>query len=325
MVLQDPALLRQWHPVAVDADIGDEPKQVTVLGEKVVLFRTPHGVKAMRDLCIHRGVPLSLGKVSEGEIVCAYHGWRYDGDGRCVCIPSLPRGAAIPPKARAQTYACRERYGFIWVCMGDSGSDSLPIEGLVDESLLPIRMGPYPVKASAPRVVENFLDVSHLMFVHEGLLGDSAFAEIDDYRVYPTGQGLATDEIVVYQPDPDGRGVGVDNRYVYEIFSPCCVKLVKRTVGSSDVFHLFLMVLPETDTSCTAFMLQLRNYAADVADDVFIDFQQTLLEQDKRIVEAQKPELLPLDLQAELHLKCDRVAIAYRRMLKEQGVTIGTE
>ncbi|MBB3109866.1 vanillate O-demethylase monooxygenase subunit [Paenibacillus phyllosphaerae] len=325
MMIMDPVLLHEWHPVALVSDVTEAPKQIVVLGEKVVLFRGPQGVNAMRDLCIHRGVPLSLGRVEQGEIVCAYHGWRYDGDGRCVCIPSLPATQAIPLKARTTSYACQERYGFVWVCLGEPKCDYPALEGRIDDSLLPIWMGPYPVQASAPRVIENFLDVSHLMFVHEGLLGDSAHAEIDDYSVHLHGDELVTDEIVVYQPDPDGRGIGVHNRYIYEIYTPGVVKLLKRTEGSDDIFHLFLLVLPETDVTCTAFMLQLRNYAPNVPDQVFIDFQNTLLEQDKRIVEAQKPELLPLDLQAELHLKCDRVSIAYRRRLKELGVTIGTE
>ncbi|WP_127492281.1 aromatic ring-hydroxylating dioxygenase subunit alpha [Paenibacillus glycanilyticus] len=325
MIRKDPVLEHEWHPVAIAADVSDTPKQVIVLGEKVVIFRTKQGVKAMKDLCIHRGVPLSLGRVDNDEIVCAYHGWRYDGEGQCVCIPALPKSQAIPLKAKTQTYLCQERYGFVWVCLGEPREDYPPLEGKIEEGLLPIWMGPYPVQASAPRVIENFLDVSHLMFVHEGLLGDSEFAEINDYNVHQVDGALVTDEIVVYQPDPDGRGIGVDNRYIYEIYTPCCVKLVKGSEGSDEIFHLFLIVLPETETTCTAFMLQLRNYAPDVPDQVFIDFQNTLLEQDKRIVEEQKPELLPLDLQAELHLKCDRVAIAYRRRLKELGVTIGTE
>lgn len=325
MLLKDPALIHEWHPVALAADALETPKQVTLLGEKVVLFRTSQGVHAMKDLCIHRGVPLSLGRVEKDEIVCAYHGWRYNSQGNCVCIPALPAKQAIPLKARTETYLCQERHGFVWVCLDEPREEYPALEGRIVEDFLPIWMGPYSVQAAAPRVVENFLDVSHLMFVHEGLLGDSDFAEINEYNIHMNQGVIVTDEIMIYQPDPDGRGVGVNNSYIYEIYTPTCVKLFKRSEGTDEEFHLFLIVLPETETTCTAFMLQLRNYEPDVPDQVFIDFQNTLLQQDKRIVEAQKPELLPLDLQAELHLKCDRVSIAYRRRLKELGVTIGTE
>ncbi|GFN33668.1 aromatic ring-hydroxylating dioxygenase subunit alpha [Paenibacillus xylaniclasticus] len=324
MLRYDSALHDQWHPAALSEHVAKKPVPVTVLGEAVVLFRSEAGVRALRDLCVHRGVPLSLGMVNQGELVCAYHGWRYDSEGRCVCIPSLSAGQTIPPKARTQSYACMELYGVIWICLSEPRTPMPPIYGRIDDKLLAIRMGPYPVKATAPRVIENFLDVSHLMFVHEGLLGDPEHAEINDYSVHAAGEGLRTDEIVVYQPDPDGRGLGVYNRYIYEIFSPLCVKLFKQPTDKDEQFHLFLVVLPETETTCTAFMLQYRNYAADVPDRVFVDFQNRLLEQDRIIVEAQQPELLPLDLQAELHLRCDRLSIAYRRMLKELGVTIGT-
>ncbi|MBW5447823.1 Rieske 2Fe-2S domain-containing protein [Cohnella sp. CFH 77786] len=323
--MRDPALWREWHPVALSSKLGTQPQQVKVLGENVVLFRTRDGVRAMRDLCIHRGVPLSLGRVENDRLLCAYHGWQYDGSGACVCIPALPAGQTIPPKARTPRFECVERIGFIWVCLGEPKEPEPPYAKYGEEGLIPLRMGPYPVNASAPRVVENFLDVSHLMFVHEGLLGDSAYSEINDYEMSETDGVIRSGEIAVYQPDPDGRGQGVTSIYVYEIFGPMAVRLVKRALGTDEKFHLFLFVLPESETACTAFMLQLRNYGADVPDEVFVEFQDRLLEQDKVIVEHQKPELLPLDLQAELHLKCDRVSIAYRRKLKELGVTFGTE
>ncbi|WP_211093559.1 aromatic ring-hydroxylating dioxygenase subunit alpha [Cohnella fermenti] len=323
--IRDPALWNEWHPVALAEEIGTVPKGVCVLGEKIVLYRSSKGITAMRDLCIHRGVPLSLGRVQGDRIVCAYHGWEYDQSGACVCIPALPKHQAIPTKARTPTFACCESLGFVWVCLGEPSRPTPIYEDFVPSELIPLRMGPYPVQASGPRVVENFLDVSHLMFVHEGLLGDREFPEIDDYTMVEENGVFRSTEIAVYQPDPDGRGHGVTSRYTYEIFSPLGVRLTKTADGSDELFHLFLFVLPESETTCTAYMLQLRNYGQDIPDHVFVDFQNTLLAQDKLIVENQKPELLPLDLQAELHLKCDRVAIAYRRRLKELGVTFGTD
>ena len=71
-------------------------------------------------------------------------------------------------------------------------------------------------------------------------------------------------------------------------------------------------------------MLKQRNYAYEEPDEVFVQFQDLLIEQDREMVENQKPELLPLDLQAELHLNTDRLSIAYRKRLRELGVTFGT-
>ncbi|OXM87763.1 aromatic ring-hydroxylating oxygenase subunit alpha [Paenibacillus rigui] len=326
MLVRDMALLKEWHPVMRSDALGDQPVAVDVLGEKVVVFRTSNGVHAFKDLCIHRGVPLSLGRVDGDELVCAYHGWRYNGCGQCTRIPSLSASQSIPSKAHAFAYECKEARGILWVSLGEPEEGRHP---LIDQPLesghKEIAMGPYTLQAAGPRVIENFLDVSHFMFVHEGLLGDSAFPEIEDYHVHEVNGVLRSDEIVVYQPDPDGTGRGVYSHYVYEVFSPFCAAFTKRSRDSSEFMRLYLAVLPEANNMSTAFMVSERNYMLDEADELFIRFQDKLIEQDRLMLENQKPELLPLDLQAELHLKCDRISIAYRKKLREWGVTFGTE
>ena len=325
MLKEKNALSNDWHPVIMSADLAERPVSAVVFGEKIVVFRTSGGVHAFKDLCIHRGVPLSLGKVENDELVCPYHGWRYDGCGACVRIPALPPEQKIPAKAKAIAYSCVESRGIVWVCLG-TPSGAHPLVGTEPEpGFKDLPIGPYDLQAAAPRSVENFLDVSHLMFVHEGLLGDSQFPEINDYHVHEIDGVLRSDEIVVYQPDPDGRGKGVNSIYVYEVFGPFCVAFTKRSDDSDEVMRLYMIVLPESEKSSRAFMLQQRNYSFDVDDEVFIRFQDTLLEQDRVMLENQKPELLPLDLQAELHLKSDRMSIAYRKKLKEWGVAFGTE
>jgi phenylpropionate dioxygenase-like ring-hydroxylating dioxygenase large terminal subunit len=319
-----PAMLEQWYPALLSSELQDEPVSTTLFGIQIVLFRTAKGVHAFKDLCIHRGVPLSLGRVENDELVCAYHGWRYSGCGDCVKIPSLPADRAIPDKAKAITYSCVEQYGILWICIGTPKEGAPAFFPYLREDLKVVLMGPYELAAAGPRIVENFLDVSHLMFVHEGLLGDSRFPEIQDYRVNDEDGVLRTDEIVVFQPDADGRGTSMNSHYVYEVYGPFTAALIKRNPNNGEMFHMFLIVLPMTEQKSRAFMLKARNYDKEAPDDAFIAFQDTLIEQDRIIVENQKPELLPLDLQAELHLKCDRMSIAYRQQLKSWGVTFGT-
>lgn len=327
MSINDVILRNDWHPVAWLADLQETPIAVEVLGEKVVIFRTSLGIHAFKDLCIHRGVPLSLGHVKGDELVCAYHGWAYDACGKCTRIPSMPPTKAIPTKAKTVTYSCIERYDLIWVCIGEPNQEQpeVGIGKLMNADTVKVKMTPYHLHAAGPRVIENFLDVSHLMYVHEGLLGDSEYSEIGDYLVQEIGGVLTTDEIDVFQPDPDGRGYGVHTKYMYEVYRPLSASLTKRSDGTEEYFHLFLFVLPENEQQSTAFMIMERNYAYDEPDETFKEFQDRLIEQDREIVENQRPELLPLDLQAELHLTCDRLSIAYRKMLKEVGVTFGTE
>ena len=75
--------------------------------------------RVMSDLCVHRGTALSLGRVQGDELVCAYHGWRYGADGRCVAIPQKEDPAAVPAKARVAAYRAQERYGLIWVALDE--------------------------------------------------------------------------------------------------------------------------------------------------------------------------------------------------------------
>ena len=97
-------LRHYWHPVIRAREVMDKPVSIKLLGEPLVLWRAPDGVAVFYDLCIHRGTPLSLGSIEEGEIVCAYHGWRYNALGMCTRIPSIPRDRPIPSKAQARVH-----------------------------------------------------------------------------------------------------------------------------------------------------------------------------------------------------------------------------
>jgi phenylpropionate dioxygenase-like ring-hydroxylating dioxygenase large terminal subunit len=80
---------------------------VRLLDERIVLYRTSGGnITAARDLCLHRGAPLSMGSVEGDVIRCKYHGFCYDAAGKCTLIPAHP-GAAIPPKLALTTYPAR--------------------------------------------------------------------------------------------------------------------------------------------------------------------------------------------------------------------------
>ena len=78
-----PILAKHWFPVARAVDVQDQPLQATLLDLELVVYRTPGGIHVGRDLCPHRGVPLSMGCVEGEELVCAYHGLRF-GDRKSV-------------------------------------------------------------------------------------------------------------------------------------------------------------------------------------------------------------------------------------------------
>ncbi|WP_223066084.1 aromatic ring-hydroxylating oxygenase subunit alpha [Paenibacillus caui] len=327
-MVEDKVLIKDWLAVAYAGDVADKPVKMTLLNERIVLFRTSEGIKAFKDLCIHRGAPLSYGKVVDDCIVCPYHGWRFDGEGKCVRIPQQPPEQTIPPKAKAIVYPCVERYGIVWVNLDEDAikkGTPLPFyEEFDDPSFRTVQAAPYVLHAAGPRVVENFLDAGHLAFVHEGLLGDSNFPEIPDYHVHWKENRYVSDEIAIYA-DADGSGNYATLYYTYEILRPMTARLKKVNYENNQILSMLFTVLPHDERKTTVFALVTRNYALDEPDSYFRDFQQKVIEQDAFIVENQKPEELPLDLQAELHLKADRVSIAYRRWLGELGVTYGSD
>lgn len=321
-MINDPALVNDWHVVAYAADVTvGKPYPFTLLGEDMVLWRSGSHLMAWQDLCVHRGTRLSLGKVNGDTLICPYHGWVYNTEGSCVRIPAHPNQSP-PTRARVQSYHVQERYGWVWVSPGNPAHDIPRFPQWEDDSFRKIHAGPYVYNANAPRAVENFLDVTHFPFVHEGYLGDPMHAEINDYEAVIDERGITSEDIRVWQPNPDGTGVGKDISYTYRVFRPLTVYFEKTSEGPS--FAIYFVVTPTTLGKCSGWMCMAMNYAFDKPAEELRLFQDVVTAQDLPIVESQRPELLPLDLQSELHLRSDRTAIAYRKWLSELGVTFGT-
>lgn len=321
-MVDDPVLINDWHPVATAEEVErDGPLGVRLLGEDLVVWRANGQTMAWRDLCIHRGTRLSLGKVEHGELHCPYHGWVYDTAGQCTHIPAHP-GQKPPAKARAKTYQARERYGLIWVSLGQPAHGIPPFAQWEDDAYRKILCGPYRFVAAGTRAIENFLDVAHFPFVHEGFLGDPQFPEISDYEAQIGPQGIVAENITVWQPNPDGGGQGAQVTYTYRVFRPLTAYFIKTSAGPS--FAAYFTISPVEELSCQGWMWLAMNYGHDVPAEEIRAFESEVTAQDVPIVESQRPELLPLDLQAELHLRSDRTAIAYRQWLKQLGLTFGT-
>ncbi len=320
--LNDSKLLAEWFVVAWSHEVEPgKPVARKLLGLDIVLWRSAEGLHCWHDFCIHRGAKLSLGKVCHDRLICPYHAWEYNTAGQCVHIPAQP-DQAPPLKARAQTFQARERYGMIWVCIGEPAGD-LPSFTLGDDPAFRLMLaGPYLFNAHGPRVVENFLDVAHLGFVHAGLLGDPTHGEMEDYEVQVGPRGPEARAIRIWQPDPDGTGKGAHVTYHYWVSGPLTVGLMK--LHSNQRFGLLMQVAPVNAETSVARLVIAMDYALDVPEEVFVGFQDAVAAQDKVIVESQRPELLPLDLQAELHLRSDRMAIAYRKWLRTIGFSYGT-
>ncbi|HEX3492188.1 MAG TPA: aromatic ring-hydroxylating dioxygenase subunit alpha [Streptosporangiaceae bacterium] len=324
----DPRALRAcWHPVALAADLTDRPLHADLLGEPLVLWRGPGGhPRALSDLCVHRGTALSLGWIDGPELVCAYHGWRYGADGRCVAIPQLEDPSRVPAKARVAAYQAQERYGLIWVALEPPRWPLPEMPELEDDDWAVVPAGPYRWACDAGRQVENFTDFGHFPWVHPGLLGDPSRPVVPRHEVRTAGHVL---HYSIVRPEAENsedfpvfgnqQAGPPERRSRYELHLPYTIALRLGWGGERGMVYFFASQ-PLAADRCAGYVMIARNYNLDQPDRVIQEFEDTIFGQDQVVVESQRPERVPFDLAAELHLKFDAVAVAYRKAMRSLGL-----
>jgi len=321
------ALRRCWHPVAYAADVGEAPRAVELLGQPLVLWRDGGGAAhAFDDLCVHRGTALSLGCVRGDELVCAYHGWRYGPDGACTLIPQLAEPTQAPARARAVAHRCCERYGLVWVALEAPRWPLPEVVELEDPAWRVVPTGPFAWRCEASRQVENFTDFGHFAFVHPGLLGDPGRPVVTPHEVRVDGHVLRyeyarpdsknTEDFPVYA---DGGRAAEQRSTRYALHLPYTI-VEHIGWGTSERMVYFFASQPVALDRCIGYCLVARNYNFDQPDRVMQEFERVIFAQDQRIVESQRPAAVPFDLAAELHLRFDAVAVAYRRAMQASGL-----
>jgi len=229
--------------------------------------------------------------------------------------------AEAPPNGELEV---RTDYGFVWTTLGapDGGVFAVPETDEDDRRTLnAVTVG---IDVSAPRAVENFLDMGHLPFVHSGLLGEQPFTEIVDYRVEHQDVEIHAIDCLIFQPMASAASVsGQMVNYTFRVPHPLCALLYKTTPVDEarlDVIGLFVHPLRAERIRAHLFNSLLD---ASNTDGQIRRFQQSVLAQDKPILENQVPKRLPLDPDAEVPARSDRTSNAYRRWLGELGLTYG--
>ena len=117
-----------WYPVCLSDEINEGPKKATILGLEFVAFRDHKGnAHCLSNVCVHRGGSLAHGIChDDGTIACPYHGWRFDGSGKCQKIPSLGPGSKVPKRAKVDSYPVQEKYGIVFAFLGDQPEKERP-------------------------------------------------------------------------------------------------------------------------------------------------------------------------------------------------------
>jgi phenylpropionate dioxygenase-like ring-hydroxylating dioxygenase large terminal subunit len=288
----DQVILDLWHPLAALSEVAAGVVVDTVLLEERLSFAI------------------------DGEGNAAV--WRDRAD--------LAEGSPVDIAVISSKLPLKLAYGYIWTSLGNPPADLFPIPEFDEVDRRKLNAATFGVNVSAPRAIENFLDMGHFPYVHTDILGAEPHTEVKEYDVEIS---VDRDEILAtrcrfFQPmastASDG---GADVDYIYRVPHPYCSVLYKSSPldeSRLDVIAVFLQPIDQEHVRAHMLLCVLDE---DNEDKVIKRFQQTIFGQDKPILENQFPKRLPLDPRAETPIRADKSAIAYRRWLSQKGVTYG--
>lgn len=319
-------LINTWY-VACDAtDVPhDKPKHVRMLGHDFALFRDGSGkINCVSDICVHRGASLSRGRLHNGCIECPYHGWRYKGDGACAEIPAHP-DITPPKKVRVDSYPVQERFGWVWVFLGDQPESARPpipdVPEYSDPTRRPVR-GTFLWNANYGRVVENGVDFAHAAFVHPSF-GDRNRPEIKSYEMSES-EWSAKAKIAMRPPAYTGlwkyirstEREDVISRSEWSIAGLSIVLRLQITPKWSNV--LIDVNTPIDENTTLTHWILLRNFfTSKFFDKDTIKRNLKIFEQDNAVLSHLTPTELPTRVQDEYSVQSDGMMVAFRKKREE--------
>ncbi len=211
-----------WFPFMVSGELepGGAPKRVWLLGERLVAFRGTDGrVGLLDEFCPHRLVSLYFGRNEGTGLRCAYHGWKFDRDGRCLETPSEPSASQLARKVRAKAYPCVEHSGLVWTHMGPSAGDAALPE--LDWMQVPDAhrwCSRWLQDCNYAQAMEGEVDELHVSFLH------SRLGSLAEDRLSLHGAYLQQDRAPAYVVRETEYGLACgsrraveDNRYLWRI------------------------------------------------------------------------------------------------------------
>jgi vanillate O-demethylase monooxygenase subunit len=321
-----------WYVAATSDEVGPTLMGRRLLGMPVVLYRRGSGeVVAMEDRCIHRAFPLSAGHLEGDRVVCGYHGFEYDPDGRCVAVPSQEN---VLQGAGVRTYPVQEDAPFIWIWLGEPGVAALrplprtpwfadPEWAHTGETL--------HVEANYMLLHEHYLDLTNIYVMHPELVppGLEVLPPLDEVDVseMSVSYSRAITPVPLTEWEVKATGLPPEGRYARResgTFVSPALHVQRYTINvESDRPHEMLRIhgfTPETPTATHVFLQIVRNYGTDidaVGEEMRAVFHQTA-ERDVAVVETVQRQLgEDLEPRRDINVKADRAAVRARRVAQE--------
>ncbi len=334
LVTRQPLLRKFWYPVIPLVLLKDGPKAFTLLGRELVLWIDGDGRPvAMDDRCPHRHAKLSKGWLDGGRLLCGYHGWTFDGAGRCTRIPQ--KDDDDPSGIRVPRYHSASRYGYLWVALEDPLTPIPEIEEDSAPGYRRIYEFYEPWKCSGLRLMENSFDNAHFSFVHRATFGklDQPAPSKMNLHPFADGFGFTMDTVVpVKNTALSERSLNMPGQAetvrhnTGTWWLPFCRKLRMR-YPTGLVHTLITAATPINDYTSQIIQIAYRSdtEAEAKAADI-IAFDRAVVTEDREVLESTTFDT-PVDLRRkeEMHMASDAPGLLMRRQLLAKMAEFGEE
>jgi phenylpropionate dioxygenase-like ring-hydroxylating dioxygenase large terminal subunit len=295
-----------WYVAAFSKDLTDEPVKVRMLGADLVLFREMDGTpRCISNVCPHRGSSLAAGCLyKDGTLACPFHGFRFNGHGDCTVVPSRRdhEVEVAAPRMRTDAYATQEKYGAIWVCLGDEPQAASPIFDMPEwgDPQWKVTTNAEIWEADYHTCKFTNLDPVHLPVVHGiSFQGTGNPVQPPTPRITATDHGFVS--VMRVNPTPsegvwsEMREKGTQVESIMRFFVPGLTLSGRVELGGvgSGQFNLFYEFTTPIDEHRTMMRhLLFRNYRME--DEFDAEHTRRNLQnihQDKVLAESQRPRL----------------------------------
>jgi vanillate O-demethylase monooxygenase subunit len=317
-----------WYAAARAEELGRALLPRRLLGERLVLYRTEAGAPAaLLDRCPHRHAPLSLGRLRGDAIEGGYHGITFDCSGACVRVPAQAR---VPPQARVRSFPTLERYGLVFVWMGEPALADPARLVAISQYGRPqwgLSRGYSHFRAHYQNITDNLVDPAHTSFVHATTIGNAAAEDVPietevEGDVLSVGRWIANAPPVPVIQRFTGIATPMDRWQLYRLQAPCTswVDFGAFAPGSARSEQArdaapyrvlsYAFLTPETAGTTHYFWFQLRNFAAgdEAVTREFETLYRTVFDEDRELLEAiqiiedENPGLEPMRIASDAGL-----------------------
>jgi phenylpropionate dioxygenase-like ring-hydroxylating dioxygenase large terminal subunit len=310
-------LQEYWYVACASSRLQADPKAVRVLDKDIVLFRDSEGTpRALLNRCCHRGVKLSLGRITNGNLACGYHGWQYNGSGKCVHVPSLPESSPVPEHFCVPAFKCVEQDGYIWVWTGKGEPDPIAPDRIPEFDQYGWLQGVSPAACSAMMLIENQFDSAHPAFAHVGTHPSYYASLVSGLREYEYEVRVTDTGMVSFYPTTKEESDPIPEKVktLTQFELPSRVYVYQKFLGMN--FCIVLHIVPTGPNTCR--MEWMQRQKPGITGMTWVEQETKLIEQDRVLLESAQT-WYDLSDDFERSVSADFVTVLVRKVMAMAG------